>query len=144
MLWRIPTSNLWGPWSEFDSLRRELGRVLNEAASGSGEFPAVNIWLGDDEAVLTAELPGIDASKLDITVKDDTVTISGRREQVELGENQRYVRRERGAGEFTRSFELPFALEADGVTAKYENGVLKLFLPRAEQDRPRRISVNAG
>jgi HSP20 family protein len=110
----------------------------------TGEFPAVNIWTGEDDALLTAELPGIDPKELEITVKNNTVTIRGTRQPETAGEGRTALRKERGAGTFVRSFSLPFHLDAAKVSAQYQKGVLQVMLPRSEADKPKKISVNAG
>jgi HSP20 family protein len=81
---------------------------------------------------------------LDIAVVENTLTLSGERTPAELAEGEVYHRRERGSGKFTRSFQLPFNVEANNVQAVYEKGVLRITLPRAEADKPRRITVKAA
>jgi len=143
MLWPALTGRRWDPWMELDRLQREMNRLF-DAYSGdgsAGEYPAVNIWTHGDGALLTAELPGIDPKDLDIAVHDDTVTIRGTRRHEELKEGETWLRRERSAGDFVRSYSLPFSVEADKVAATYRNGILELTLPRAEADKPKRITV---
>ena len=146
MLWPTLTGRAWNPVSEFDRLQREMNRLFDSflGESTATEFPAVNIWTNSDGAVLTAEIPGIKAEDLDISVQGDTVTIRGKRTSEELKEGEAWLRRERGEGTFVRSFALPFEIHADKVEAKYQDGVLRLTLPRAEADKPKKISVNAG
>ncbi|NOY81184.1 MAG: Hsp20/alpha crystallin family protein [Kiritimatiellaeota bacterium] len=144
MLWPTLTGRGWNPWAELERLQREMNRLF-ESYSGNAapsEFPAVNIWTNSDGVVLTAEVPGIKTEDLDIAVQDDTVTIRGSRPREELKDGETWLRRERGAGAFVRSFSLPFSVDADKVTATYRNGVLELTLPRAEADKPKRIAVN--
>ena len=148
MMWTWPTGRYWSSWSELDRLQREMSRLF-EPFSRAGErapseFPAVNIWTGEDTALLTAELPGVNPEKIEVTVKDDTVTIRGSRELDALGKGETYLRQERGAGAFVRSFALPFHVDGQKVTAQYRMGILQLTLPRAEADKPKRITVNAG
>lgn len=131
------------PWSELEQLNDELGRWMpglrNPTAS---EFPSVNIWTGEDEAVLVAELPGINPDDLDITVKENMVTLRGKREAEELTEDEAYVRRERGTGPFARTFRLPFKVDAGHVNAEYHRGILEVRMPRSAEDKPRKIKVN--
>ncbi|MBN2451963.1 MAG: Hsp20/alpha crystallin family protein [Lentisphaeria bacterium] len=130
-----------------DRLQRELNRLFEPLAGvvrAGGNFPAVNIWTGEDEALLTAELPGIDPAKIEVSVKNDTVTVRGSRELEELRSGESYVRQERGAGTFVRSFALPFPVDSEKVTAQYRVGILQLRLPRSESDKPRKITVKAG
>jgi HSP20 family protein len=109
-----------------------------------GEFPAVNIWTGEDDAILTAELPGINPDDLEITVKNNTITLRGSRKPEDLDDKHTVIRKERGAGTFVRSFSLPFRVDADKVSAQYQKGVIQVMLARSEADKPKKITVNAG
>ncbi len=147
MIWRTPSQNVWNPWNDLSTLHREMDRLFGDFAGwrgpDTGEFPAVNIWTNEDQALLTAEIPGIDPDALEITVKDNAVTIKGNRELDEVKEGETRLRQERGGGAFSRTFTLPFKLNADQVQAAYNRGVLELTLPRAEADKPKRITVKS-
>lgn len=104
-------------------------------------FPAVNVWSNTEEAVVLAEIPGVDPSAFDISVVGKTLTIKGQRPELELKDGEKYLRRERGDGRFNRTIELPFIVEPEKVHAQYKLGVLKIVLPRAEQDKPRKITI---
>lgn len=139
------TSSSWG---ELERLRREMnqlferpGRFGLNVASG---YPAMNFWTNNESAIVTAELPGIDIEDLDISVRENTLTLKGSRHPVELGEGETYHRRERGYGSFQRVLQLPFHVDASGVEATYEKGVLRIVLPRAEEDKPRKITVTSA
>jgi len=142
----------WGqttPWNEMERLRREMNRVFTNFPATSElritpGYPAMNVWTNENGAVITAELPGIDPEALDIAVVENTFTLSDERTPVTLAEGEVYHRRERGYGKFTRSFQLPFNVEANEVQAVYEKGVLHITLPRAEADKPRKITVKAA
>jgi len=129
--------------------RREMGRLQQEMnqlmdsfqQGGQRGFPALNVWANQDEALVTAELPGVNPDDLDISVVGETVTLSGSRALPETGEDITWHRHERWHGEFSRTMQLPFRIDADNVDASYQNGVLKVTLPRAQEDRPKRISV---
>jgi len=148
MLWTWPTTRYGSAWSELDRLHREMNRLFEPYSHGRGDvfgnFPAVNIWAGEDDALLTAEIPGVDPEKIEVTVKDDTVTIRGAREADDLAEGEGYLRQERGSGVFARTFALPFNVDSGKVTARYQKGILQLTLPRLEEDKPKKITVNAG
>ncbi len=148
MLWTWPTDRYGGLWRDMDRLQREMNRLFEPfsrtAAGAGGDFPAVNIWTGEDDVILTAEIPGVDPDTLEVTVKNDTVTLRGSREANGLEEGESYLRHERGAGRFVRSFALPFPVEGDAVTAQYRMGILQVTLPRREEDKPKKITVNAG
>jgi HSP20 family protein len=106
-------------------------------------YPSVNVWTNTDGAIVTAELPGIDTEELDISVRENVLTITGNRSATELQEGAVYHRRERSHGKFQRILELPFIVDTAGVEANYEKGVLRILLPRAEADKPRKISVTS-
>jgi HSP20 family protein len=142
----------WGqtsPLHEMERWRREMNRVFANLPATSESritpgYPAMNVWTNEDSAIVTAELPGIDPETLDIAVVENTLTLSGERKPLELEEGEVYHRRERGCGKFTRSFQLPFNVETNNVEAMYEKGVLNIKLPRAEADKPRKITVKAA
>lgn len=146
MLWTWPTTRYGDVWGEMDRLHRQVHRLFEPVArTGSHDsFPAVNIWTGEDNALLTAEMPGVDPANIEVTVKDNTVTIRGDRAPDEPEEGASYLRRERGAGTFVRSLALPFHVDGDKVTARYRTGILRLTLPRRERDKPKRIAIAAG
>ena len=137
--------DLWSSRSEFERLRHEMNRLFDRpgrfTTSAAPGYPAINVWTNNDGAIVTAELPGIDTEELEISVRENTLTVKGVRKAVELQEGEVYHRRERGYGKFQRVFELPFHIDAAGVEAAYENGVLRITLPRAETDKPRKIPV---
>jgi HSP20 family protein len=107
-------------------------------------FPAINVLANEDGVIVSAKLPGVIAENIDISVKENTVTIAGTRETRVLEEGQKFLRRERRDGDFSRTFRLPFAVDSNGVEAIFENGVLSVSLPRAEEDKPRKIQVKTA
>lgn len=130
-----------------DSISRLNGgatfpRGSSWAMEGPANFPLVNIWADENGAHLTAEIPGVDPKDLDISVTGNTVTIKGQRKELSIGEGQHYVRKERPYGQFERSIELPFNLESGAVNAEYRDGIVRIQLPRAEAEKPRRVSIN--
>ena len=137
------------PWQEMERLRREVDRLFSDSFTVSGgrtapSFPAINVWANEDGAVVTAELPGVNSEDIDISVVGDTLTLSGERQPEELGEGDKYHRRERGYGKFNRAFQLPFKVDSDKVEAMFEKGILHLSLPRAEVDKPKKIAVKSA
>ena len=119
---------------------------MNRVFSGMGqslnpEVPPVNAWVGEADVIVAAELPGVDPGKVDISVVGDTLTISGSREAESAERGESYHRQERDFGRFSRTIQLPFHVEAGKVEAKYARGILRITLPRAEADKPRKIAV---
>ncbi|MBN2048548.1 MAG: Hsp20/alpha crystallin family protein [Anaerolineaceae bacterium] len=135
-------------WNEMDRMRREMDRMFARGGFGPMStpvaFPAVNVWVDGDHVQLTAELPGVSIDDVELSVVDDTLTLSGSRAAEEVPENATYHRRERGCGKFSRVIKLPYRIDLKKVDAKLENGVLNIHLDRAEEDKPRKIRVKAG
>lgn len=107
-------------------------------------FPAMNVWVGDDGVIVTAEIPGILPENLDITVKGDRLTVSGDRNLDELPEGARYNRRERGQGQFSRTLQLQFQVDAENVGATFKNGILQIELPRLLEEKPKKIEIRSA
>jgi len=89
------------------------------------------------------EMPGIDPKDVDISVLGDELTLKGKVNVKELKKGTVYLRRERTTGDFSRTLKLPFRVEAGAVKASYRNGVLRLSVPRAQEEKPRKIAVEA-
>jgi len=131
----------WAPWSELRDIQNRMSRLFESGFQLAEEFPPVNIWTADDDVVVTAEIPGVEASDLDISVHGNTLTLRGSLSHEQPEEGQRYHRRERNSGSFARSWHLPFEVDREKIDAKLESGVLELTLPRSEQDKPKKIQV---
>ncbi len=135
----------WDPWRELKHVQEEMDRIVSGLKeSSASEFPAVNVWTGEDDMIVRCEVPGVDPSKLDISVIGETLTLRGERPRETQHESHRIQRRERGYGHFTRTLRLPFQINSEAVDAKYEKGVLWITLPRAEEEKPKRIAVQAA
>ena len=132
----------------FDELRQDMDRLFHQHGEqgptvARGVFPPVNLYERGDTYVLTAELPGVDPADINVSLQGSTVTVEGERKRPQSGAQGSPHRLERGAGTFKRAFELPVSIDGDGVVAKHTNGVLMLTLPKAEEHRPRQISIRA-
>jgi HSP20 family protein len=141
---RLPTQSVF---SELDRLQREMNRLFERNSPrlrSAPNFPAMNVWTNEDGVLITAEIPGVSVEDIDISVIGETLTLSGERKPDLVEEDVRYHRQERGYGKFTRSLELPFRVDANAVEATFENGVLHITLPRAEVDKPKKISVKVA
>jgi len=137
----------WDPWKELQQLQSELGRILpvpGKSGNFANEAPAVNVWRNEHGAIVTAEIPGLDVEKLDLSVNGDTLTLRGERTPEQLGEKERFHRQERVFGKFVRTIQLPFRIDAERTSASYERGVLNVFLHQDQQDRPQKISVRTA
>ncbi len=113
---------------------------LAAGPSGGGAYPPMNVFRKGDDFIIITELPGVKKSDLDVQVKGRTLRLSGRK-SVSFPEKASVHRRERLAGSFDRAITLPVEINPDGAKAEYRDGVLALFLPRAEGDKPRTIRI---
>jgi len=141
MLWTEFNNNTYvDPWRDFERLNRMLSRVSSQR---SHEFPAVNIWVDADQAVLTTEIPGIQPEDIDISVIGKSLTLHGTRNGDDLKEGESYHRRERWNGQFSKTIELPFKVETTQVNASFKKGILTITLPRAEEEKPKKIDIKS-
>jgi HSP20 family protein len=113
---------------------------LQDLTTSRGPFPPINVFQQGADILAIIELPGIDKNDLQIQAKGNTIRVSGRK-AVDLPEGVSVHRRERIWGEFDRTLSLPVQLDPGGIKAEYRDGVLALFLPRAESDKPRMIAI---
>ncbi len=134
------------PLHEVRRLQDELAGLMSAFAPAGGltaaaGFPAVNVYAGHDGIAIVAELPGVEREDLEVHVHHDTLTLYGTRRPAAERE-EAYHRRERRGGAFTRTIQLPYRVDPERVEAQLENGVLRLSLPRPEEDKPRRITIS--
>lgn len=114
---------------------------LGDATSGIGAFPPINIFQQGDDFVAIVELPGVDKNNLELEAKENTIRLSGKK-IVQYGDDVSIHRRERVGGTFDRTITVPVQIDAEGVKAEYRDGILALYIPRAESDKPRAIKIN--
>jgi HSP20 family protein len=130
--------------TDLQRLQREMNRLFSGfSQSSSHDFPAVNVWVDEHDAVVTAELPGIDPGKIDVSVVGDVLTLSGSCDKEILQEGENYHRQERHTGYFTRTMQMPFRIDAGRIEARYEKGILRITLPRSEEDKPKKIAIKS-
>lgn len=135
------------PFADFDEVRREMLRLLDTVASDtfgdvvSGVFPPVNVTQDDDNFYLRAEVPGIKPDEVSISTVRNRVSLAGKREIQTEHERASYHRKERAEGSFNRTVTLPTEIDAERVDARYADGILTLTLPKAEEAKPRQITV---
>jgi HSP20 family protein len=133
------------PFDALFTLQRALDARLASnwpggGTTGGGGFPPLNLFQKGDDFVAVIELPGVDKNDLQIEARENTIRIAGKKD-VKYQENASIHRRERVAGTFDRSFNLPIEINADDIVADYREGVLALFVPRAESQKPRTIKI---
>jgi HSP20 family protein len=114
---------------------------LRGATGGTGAFPPINVFQQGDNLVAILEVPGVDKADLEIQVKDRAIRVSGKK-AIDYPEGVSVHRRERLTGSFDRTLTVPMQIDADRIKAEYRDGVLALFIPRAEADKPRSITIS--
>ncbi len=136
------------PFDELNRMRREMDR-LTEGISrgvfrgpGAGVYPLINLTENSENYFLRAELPGIKAKDIEISVTGDSISITGERKIPTEDESAKYHRKERESGKFNRIITLPGQINADKVKAKSVDGVLTITLPKAEEAKPKKITVS--
>ncbi len=140
----------WDPFREMAELRATMDRLLNETRNLPLLATEETIWMlpldvseTEDAYIVKASIPGVNPDDIDITLTDNVLTIKAEIKEEKEIEEAKYHLRERRFGVFSRSITLPTAVEADKVEAVYENGVLTLTIPKAEEVKPRKIAVQA-
>ena len=137
----------YDPWSLLDQLRREMdrayeGRGDDASISAAADWtPAVDIKEEKDCFVVHADLPGVDPKAIEVHAENGMLTIKGERESEKKEEKEGYKRIERVHGSFYRRFTLPDTADTDKITAKSNNGVLEIRIPKHEKLQPRKITV---
>ena len=133
------------PFDALTSLQQALESFrssswLSSGPSGGGSYPPVNVFRKGEDFIVITEVPGVKKSDLQIQVKGNTIRLAGTK-ALTYPEKAGVHRRERLSGRFDRAVTLPVEVNADGVKAECRDGILALFLPRAESDKPRSIQV---
>jgi len=132
----------WDPFREF---HREVGRIFETLATPRAwrarAYPALNLYETDTSFVVAAEVPGMEAESLDLSLVGETLTIRGERTRPEGVPEERFRRQERPFGRWSRSIALPGRVDGAKVAAHYADGILTVTLPKADELRPRQIAV---
>jgi HSP20 family protein len=147
----------WDSSRELSSLQAEMNRLFHTffdtptAGSGSGGnggvrrwHPAMDLVETDEHFVLRADLPGVDENDVKVELEDNVLTISGERRHEQEVRNGGYYRIERASGGFGRTLTLPEGVDADGVQASFDKGVLEVRIPRPAERKPRRVAISVG
>ena len=135
------------PWQALEALRRDMDRFYAPARDdetrvvGSSWSPAVDIKEEDNRYVLHADIPGVQAEDIEVSMDKGVLTISGERKHESQESGEDYHRLERSHGVFTRRFSLPDSVDADNIQASSKDGVLELVLPKAASVEPKKIEV---
>jgi len=135
------------PWAEFERLRRGLDQLSRNYPekelqySGANVFPPLNMYEDSETLIVKAEIPGVGADDLEISLVGDTLTIQGTRKGNQIDEQTSYHRREIEQGNFSRAVSLPTKVNPDKVTAKLKNGILTVTIDKAAEVKPRQVKI---
>ncbi len=143
----------WRPFREVSRLRNEMDRLWDDYF-GPGRralrpleeawLPAVDVSETGDKITVKAEIPGMEAKDIEISMVGDTLTLKGEKKAEREEKEENYHMVERSYGSFSRSMKLPATVDADKVEATYKNGVLTIVLPKKEEVKPKAIEIKAG
>ncbi len=142
----------WEPFREMTSLQNTLNRLLQQEYGPTGDdlmtsgtfLPPVDIYEDENHFKLHFEVPGMNEKDIDIRLENNTLTVKGERKFEHEQKEENFRRVERRYGTFTRSFTLPNTVDAERVSANYENGVLTVQLLKKAEAKPKQIKVNIG
>ncbi len=152
----MTTMMRWDPFQDLRSAQDEMAQMNPTLAHALGLHtqqgnarttawaPALDISERKDAYLVTVELPGLTPEDLDITMEDGLLTIQGERQFTSDSSEQQYHRVERRYGAFRRAITLPAHVTAEGIQASFEDGVLQILVPKAEEATPKRIQVRPG
>ncbi len=141
----------WDPFRDLMNIQERVGRLLADAPSrwgteeGYGAWaPAVDIFEKGEDLVIRAELPGVDRNDIDVRVENGVLILRGERKHSEEIEDKNAYRMERVYGSFARSFSLPTTVDASKISANLKDGVLEVVLPKAEEAKPKKVTIQVG
>lgn len=147
MLVRVRNYPATNPWLndivDFDrNIQNVFGDMLETfPVSRTRHYPRFDLAEYENESVIIAEMPGVRKDDLKISIENGYLTISGERKPYDMPEGSNWIRNEIRTGKFTRSIELPHAIEADKISAEMKDGILRIELPKAETIKPREIRI---
>ena len=141
----------WNPIKDLLAIQEEMNKLFDEKLdkfSGDAGLqeriwePLVDIYEEEDKFVIKAEIPDVDKKDIDITIEDNVLTIKGEKKFEKEEKKENYLRAERFYGTFRRSFTLPASVEKDKIKAKLDKGVLTIEIPKKEETKPKKISID--
>ena len=143
-----PRSSLFDPLSHLADVRDEMNRLFRSSARPAGEdggfLPPLDLIEEGDTLWVSVDLPGVRKEDVNVSLQDQFLTIKGTRQPDATKKEATFYHRERVAGPFMRTVELPFAVNAAKIDAHFRDGVLHVTLPKAEEAKPKQIEVKIG
>ncbi len=146
----VPAAFVWNPFRELARIEQELNKVFNElvptrtaseVSQVQGWTPRVDVYEKDNKIVIEAEIPGAKKEDIEVKIRDNAVVIKGEVKKEEEKKEENYYRSERFYGVFERVIPLPAEVKAEEAKASFENGILKLEIPKATAEKEVKIEV---
>ncbi len=146
----------WHPFSELDSLRKEMERLIDEFFPAKGLYtgpvwrkgaediavPSVDMVDRDEEILVSVEMPGVEKDNIEVSLEGDTLTVRGTVKKESEEKEEDYIKRERTYSSFERALRVPVKIDPEKIKAVLRNGILYIHLPKAEEVKPRKIKID--
>jgi HSP20 family protein len=130
------------------TLRQAMDRLFEDSfvggQDGGWHWPAIDVRETNDDVILTASLPGVKPDDVQVTITGQTINLRGQMKQEQNVDENEYVYQERRFGSFNRSIQLPERVKGDQASASFEDGILTITVPKAEEVKPRQIQIQGG
>ena len=144
-----PRRDLWDPFTGLAEIQDEVNRLFDASLRRHGGFdgvfsPALDVVVEKDNVLVKADLPGLGKDDISVTLQDNYLTIKGEKKHETEQKEANYFLSERVHGTFTRTIELPVAVDAAKIDARFKDGVLQVTLPKTEEAKPRQIEVKVS
>jgi HSP20 family protein len=139
----------WRPTGELGRIRREMDRLwdsffergLPERFESREWMPAFDMAEKENELIVKVDLPGIEPKELDVSVSDNTLTVRGEKKEEREEKKEDYLMRESAYGAFSRSVRLPYPIQSDKIKTSYQDGVLRIAMPKSEEAKKKQVKV---
>jgi HSP20 family protein len=144
-----PRRDVWDPFASLAEIQDEMNRIFDTSLRRHSGFdavfsPAIDVVAEEDNVVVKADLPGLTKDDVSVTLQDNYLTIRGEKKHETEQKEANYFLSERIYGSFTRTIELPLAVDAKKIEARFKDGVLHVTLPKTEEAKPKQIDVKVS
>ena len=136
-----PLDRIFDLREDFDDIVKDFFAGFSNMSASRGVYPLLDIKEDKEKYTIDVEIPGIEKKDLKISVKKDNLIIQGEKKEIKKKEEESYLRVERSYGNFMRSVKLPTEINQEQITAKYNNGVIKIVLPKTKTDKANEVQV---
>jgi HSP20 family protein len=144
-----PRRELWDPFAGLAEIREEMNRLFDSSLRHHGDtdggfYPPLDVVMEKDSVIVKADLPGLSKDDVTVSLQENYLTIKGEKKHEFEQKEANYFVSERSCGSFTRTIELPTAVDAKKIDARFKDGVLQITLPKTEEAKPKQIEVKVS